>query len=214
MFMKYKDNFYKALSNLKEIIDKTGMKICKINGENMSFQDAMKDVKRIKWTKVTIIKKPPKKDIFLSKRRKDIKMDELLNRNGFFNVINLPEYMEGYVENINPMVLEKLRNGEFSIQDTLDLHGYRRDDARILFEDFIQAAVKHNLNCVKIIHGRGLKSKGTPVLKDSLVKWLIKAMNRKWVAAFASCRMCDGGPGATYILLKKRPEKKKISIIK
>ncbi|HOP86773.1 MAG TPA: Smr/MutS family protein [Syntrophorhabdaceae bacterium] len=212
--MKNEDNFYKALSNLKEIINKTGIKICKVNGGNVSFQDAMKDVKQIKWTKATIIKKPLEKDIFLPKRREEVTMDELLSRNGFLNVINLPEYMEGYVENINPIVMEKLRNGEFSIQDTLDLHGYRKEDARILFENFIQAAIKNKLNCVKIIHGRGLKSKGTPVLKDNLVKWLIKAMNRKWVAAFASCRMCDGGPGATYILLKKRPEKKKISIIK
>ncbi len=212
--MERDDSFYKVLSNLKEIIDKTGVKICKDNGESISFCDAMKDVKKITWTKATITKKPSKKDVFLSKRRKYLKMDELLNKNESLNVTNLPEYMEGHVENINPITLEKLKNGEFSMQKTLDLHGYRKEDARILFENFIQEAVKLRLNCVKIIHGRGLKSKGAPVLKESLIKWLIKAMNRKWVAAFASCKMCDGGPGATYILLKKRPKKKRLSIIK
>jgi len=120
--------------------------------------------------------------------------------------------MEGYAEGTNPVTIEKLKNGEFSVQKTLDLHGLSIDSARESFEGFISNSIKSGLNCVKVVHGRGLKSKNVPVLKEKLKVWIIRAMNRKWVMAFSSARMCDGGPGATYILLKKNPVKKKIHI--
>jgi DNA-nicking Smr family endonuclease len=129
------------------------------------------------------------------------------------NVTNMPEYMEGYAEGINPVTLDKLKNGVFSVQKILDLHGLSIDEAKISFEGFIADAVKTGLNCVKVVHGRGLKSKSIPVLKENLKAWVIRAMNRKWVTAFSSARMCDGGTGATYILLKKTPVKKRIHII-
>lgn len=213
--MQKEDNFYRPLFNLKEIINQTGLKIREDNAcQYISFQEAMKDVKKIKWTKTNIVKRPPKKEAFSLKKYENIKMEDLLNENVPLNVVNLPEYMEGYEVNINPIIIEKLRNGEFSIQRTLDLHGHNKDEARVLFEDFIKDAVRLHLNCIRVIHGRGLKSRNEPVLKESLVRWLIQAMNRKWVLAFASCKMCDGGPGATYILLKKKANKKKLSIIK
>jgi DNA-nicking Smr family endonuclease len=58
-----------------------------------------------------------------------------------------------------------------------------------------------------------LKSKEKPVLKERLKSWILKAMNRKWIVAFSSCKMCDGGPGATYILLRKTPKKNRIHIL-
>ena len=121
--------------------------------------------------------------------------------------------MEGFVEGINPITMEKLRRGEFSVQKILDLHGYSIDDADELFQIFIKDTVREGLKCVKIIHGRGLKSKGAPVLKEHLKTWIIKAMHRKWVLAFSNAIMSDGGPGATYILLKKNPVKKQIHIM-
>jgi DNA-nicking Smr family endonuclease len=139
-------------------------------------------------------------------------LEDAIQRDHRLNVANLPEFMEGFVEGINPITMEKLRAGEFSVQGTLDLHGYSIDDADELFQAFIQDAVRERLKCVKIIHGRGLKSKGAPVLKEHLKKWIIKAMHRKWVLAFSNAIMSDGGPGATYILLKKNPVKRHIHI--
>jgi len=139
-------------------------------------------------------------------------LEEAIQENHRMNVTNMPEFMEGFVEGINPITMEKLRTGEFSVQGTLDLHGYSIDDADELFQAFIQDTVRERLKCVKIIHGRGLKSKGAPVLKEHLKKWIIKAMHRKWVLAFSNAIMSDGGPGATYILLKKNPVKRHIHI--
>jgi DNA-nicking Smr family endonuclease len=139
-------------------------------------------------------------------------LEDAIRGNHRLDVANMPEFMEGFVEGINPITMEKLRAGEFSIQRILDLHGYSMDDADELFQAFIKDAVREGLKCVKIIHGRGLKSKNLPVLKEHLKKWIIKAMHRKWVLAFSNALMYDGGPGATYILLKKKPVKRHILV--
>jgi DNA-nicking Smr family endonuclease len=36
-------------------------------------------------------------------------------------------------------------------------------------------------------------------------QWLSSGHWRKWVVAFTSARMCDGGAGASYVLLRRRP---------
>lgn len=140
-------------------------------------------------------------------------LQEVLTDHNTINVTNLPEYMEGYVEGINPLIMEKLRNGEFSVQQVIDLHGLSIEGARETFEYFLSSAVKKGLRCVKVIHGRGLRSKRDPTIKDYLKTWILRAMHRKWVTAFSNATMSDGGPGATYILLRTKPEKKRIRIV-
>ncbi len=140
-------------------------------------------------------------------------LEEALSDHSVINVTNLPEYMEGYVEGINPLIMEKLRKGEFSVQKTLDLHGLSIEDAKESFDHFLSDAVKNGLKCVKVIHGRGLRSKRDPTIKDYLKTWIVRAMHRRWVTAFSNATMSDGGPGAAYILLRARPQKKRLRII-
>lgn len=178
------------------------------------FSEAMKDVKVIDRQEKRHIEKQQRKQPkpHIEQDTKKI-LEKAIKEDDAFNVTNMPEYMEGYIEGINPVIMEKLRNGEFSVQKVLDLHGCATDEAKQRFGIFIREIIRSGFNCVKIIHGRGLKSKNTPLLKENLKKWIIRAMHRKWVIAFSSARMPDGGPGATYILLRKKPEKKKIHII-
>jgi DNA-nicking Smr family endonuclease len=178
------------------------------------FNEAMQDVKTIADSQKRIYKKPPVRSLKLTTDDTARKLlDDAMEDHYGLTVTNVPEYMEGYIEGMNPLTMEKLRKGEFSVQRTLDLHGYSTEDADELFQLFIRDVIRAGLNCVKIIHGRGLKSKGPPVLKEHLKTWIIRAMHRKWVIAFSNAVMRDGGPGATYILLKKKPVKKQIHII-
>lgn len=181
--------------------------------ENEAFLEAMKDVKRIDPDKTRVSGAPRegRGHPFLPGHAPD--MAEALRDERSLNVINLPEYMEGYVDDVNPLVMEKLRNGEFSVRKVLDLHGLSAGDAHEAFRDFIREAVQSQACCVKVIHGRGLKSKSGPVLKEKLKEWIVRAMHRKWVVAFASSRMSAGGPGATTILLRTRATKKRLRII-
>lgn len=94
----------------------------------------------------------------------------------------------------------KLRRGQLSVEAEIDLHGLTAAQAREALKDFIQVSMDRDLRCVRVIHGKGLRSgvRG-PVLKPNLNRWL-----RRWnqVLAFATARPVDGGTGAVYVLLK------------
>jgi DNA-nicking Smr family endonuclease len=54
---------------------------------------------------------------------------------------------------------------------------------------------------VRIVHGKGLRSRNGPRLKRLASRLLSR---HPAVLAFASCRPVDGGTGAVTVLLKKR----------
>jgi DNA-nicking Smr family endonuclease len=113
-----------------------------------------------------------------------------------------------YVEWVNPVyssapIAAKLHEGYFAIQDSLDLHGYTVNEAEARVDDFLKRSRLNGLRCIKIIHGRGLKSPQGPVLKESVIGWL-SGRYRKNILAFATARRCDGGLGALYLLLKEQ----------
>ncbi len=101
---------------------------------------------------------------------------------------------------VGPDVLRKLRRGEWVIQDEIDLHGCRTDEARELLAGFMRDAGKRGLRCVRVVHGKGLGSKGRqPVLKGRTKVWLAQ---REDVIAFCQARTTEGGSGALVVLLK------------
>jgi DNA-nicking Smr family endonuclease len=97
-------------------------------------------------------------------------------------------------------VLRKLRRGDWVIQDEVDLHGCRTDEARQLLSEFLREALKRGLRCVRVVHGKGLGSKDrVPVLKGKTRVWLAQ---REEVIAFCAARPAEGGSGALIVLLK------------
>ena len=118
--------------------------------------------------------------------------------------INLPDTSE-YVEWVNrdyrEDIVEKLHKGQYAVQDCLDLHGISVEESGPEVESFLKESLKRGYRCIKIIHGRGLRSPNDPVLKSAVVKWL-RSRYRKKIAAFVTARQCDGGLGALYILLR------------
>jgi len=103
---------------------------------------------------------------------------------------------------LSPQTLKKLRRGHWVIQDELDLHGLTSLEARALLAEFLNACRRHDARCVRIVHGKGLRSKNRePVLKTKVANWLIQ---RDEVLAFCQARQVDGGGGAVIVLLKAR----------
>jgi DNA-nicking Smr family endonuclease len=101
---------------------------------------------------------------------------------------------------LSKQVLRRLRSGHWALQDQLDLHGSRSDEARALLVDFLALAVKRGQRCVIVVHGKGLGSKDRePVLRRKVANWLAQ---RKEVLAFSQARPADGGSGAVVVLLK------------
>jgi DNA-nicking Smr family endonuclease len=127
-----------------------------------------------------------------------------------FIISDTAEYMEGIGYGVHPDVARRLHQGDYSIQAHLDLHGFIAADAKGAFEQFLKEALLSGKKAVLVVHGRGLSSRAEPVLKAKVKEWLTTGPWRKWVVAFTSARACDGGAGATYILLRKRPATKRL----
>jgi DNA-nicking Smr family endonuclease len=149
------------------------------------------------------------------KKQKQKKTD--LNREGMealrtlveegkgFTVSNTPEYMEGRGYGVSSLLARRLHQGDFSIQAHVDLHGYSAQEACQAVDAFLDTSIRCGKRAVLIIHGRGLSSPDRPVLKEKVREWLSTGRWRKWVLAFTSARAEDGGAGATYVLLRKKP---------
>jgi DNA-nicking Smr family endonuclease len=96
--------------------------------------------------------------------------------------------------------LRKLRRAHWVIQDELDLHGLISREARPLLVEFLNGCLRRGLRCVRVIHGKGLRSKNrVPVLKHKVAHWL---MQRDEILAFCQARPTEGGSGAVVVLLK------------
>ncbi|MDQ7015066.1 MAG: Smr/MutS family protein [Gammaproteobacteria bacterium] len=97
--------------------------------------------------------------------------------------------------------LKKLKKGHYRIEDRLDLHGYRRQEARQILQEFLHYAHKNSYRCFILIHGKGRSSKEQgPILKPLVASWLQQS---EAVLAYASTRQKDGGSGALYVLLRR-----------
>ena len=105
-------------------------------------------------------------------------------------------------EAVPKRIFRLLRSGRFDIEDEIDLHGLSVHAAKRALRDFVIDAVRQRLGCIRIVHGKGLRSgPGGPVLMNSVQHWL-----SQWeeVLAFVSAQPRDGGSGALYVLLKRR----------
>lgn len=103
---------------------------------------------------------------------------------------------------------QRLKKGEISAQEELDLHGCDAREAELLLKAFLGDARKEGLGCVRVIHGKGgrgndlVDSRGVPVLKN-LVDRVLR--HRGDVVGFHSAPAAQGGTGAVLVLLARRP---------
>jgi DNA-nicking Smr family endonuclease len=98
-------------------------------------------------------------------------------------------------------VLRRLRRGQYRVEAEIDLHGMTVSEASAQLGDFLRAARMDDLRCVRIIHGKGLRSGNRgPVLKNTVNALLRRADP---VLAFASARPVAGGTGATLVLISR-----------
>jgi len=174
------------------------------------FQMAMKDVIPLSDGKSKIIRsrvkkeKPPEHIPGQSNKVREY-LSCLVKEPGAWDISFSDEYMEGAVSGIGPKIMKRLKRGEFSIQDYIDLHGLTRKEAETVVNRFIIQSYKKGLRCVLIVHGRGLGSVDhQPAIKKELPVWFKRGILKKIVMAFVTARPWDGGAGALYVLLKKR----------
>lgn len=102
-------------------------------------------------------------------------------------------------------LLRRLRRGQYSVTDTIDLHHMDVATAKAVLLDFLDSAVERGLGCVRVVHGKGLRSRNLPRVKI-MVNRVLRRHPR--VIAFASCRPVNGGTGASDVLLSARTNRR------
>ncbi len=166
------------------------------------FRKSMQDVKPLKPdNKVLPHKKNPlthPKQVHINKAQpcKDTLSEKYEPAN-----VELGDELSFMRAGIQHNVMLKLKRGQFSIKDELDLHGMVVRIARKEVINFLCRCQQLNFRCVRIIHGKGYGSRQhQPILKNQINQWL---RQRNEVLAFCSARPSDGGTGAIYVLIKQ-----------
>ena len=102
---------------------------------------------------------------------------------------------------VNRAQIAELRRGRVRPEATLDLHGKTVDEGDAALRRFLADSVRARRRCVLVIHGRGLHSDGLAVLRDSVVGALTGSLSG-YVHCLSAAAPADGGPGATYVMVK------------
>lgn len=171
-------------------------------GGNDLFRREMGDVKPLRGERRSLSRPPPPAPHprQLERDERDV-MTELLTAPEDPAEMETGEELSFLRPGLQKRFLERLRRGQYSVGDSLDLHRMNVETARCALLDFIESARARDIGCVRVVHGKGLRSRNGPKLK-MLTRRLLSRHSA--VLAFASCRPVDGGTGAVTVLLKRR----------
>ncbi len=164
------------------------------------FRSNIDDVVRLTSDRIVLRKPAPKPSAHHSIQDDKAVLEELAQSSLDIDSIDNGDQLQFARPGFQLSRLRKLKRGFYSVEAELDLHGLTVKQAQLETAKFITSSQKLGVKCVRIIHGKGNRSKGNvPKIKHSLDRWL-----RQWdaVLAFCSARQCDGGTGAIYVLLR------------
>ena len=166
------------------------------------FRDAMRDVRPLQATGRVQHKRRPRPVPKFSRADETRVLVESLSNDPYAAELETGEELLYLREGANPRILRRLRRGEFQAEAEADLHGLNERQAGDAIRAFLAEARHERWRCVRIIHGKGLRSgPAGPVLKAKTASVLRR---REDVLAFASARAVDGGTGAVLVLLQPK----------
>jgi len=102
--------------------------------------------------------------------------------------------------NLDANTLKRLRSGQLPVAGRIDLHGMTQEQAHTALKRFIHFGYHNGRRCVLVITGR------SGILRDQTPRWLNEYELRPYIIAMAPAQPGHGGPGAIYVLLKRRRE--------
>jgi DNA-nicking Smr family endonuclease len=165
------------------------------------FREAIGEVRPLRQAHEAVDAPRPPPEPEQARRDEARVRDELMTHPIDHGAVELGEEISYLKQGQPPRLLQRLRRGQFSVRAEIDLHEMSAAVARDAIRLFLDDARRHGELCVRIVHGKGLRSKAQgPVLKqltDSLLR------RRADVLAFASARPAQGGTGAVLVLLQR-----------
>lgn len=115
------------------------------------------------------------------------------------------DLLEWKKDGVQNQVFQRLRNGQYPVEGSLDLHRHTVKEARDALHRFLALAQAKRWRTVLIAHGRGEQSATPARIKSYVAHWLGQLPE---VIAYSSADRRHGGTGATLVLLKKSTEAK------
>ena len=106
---------------------------------------------------------------------------------------------------------EILKNSFINAKKILDLHGFSLDEANNAVYSTIVNCFLKKIKILKIITGKGLrsksfddpyKSKDLSILKNSIPQYILSSELKKYIHKIIKAPPSDGGEGAFYVFLK------------
>ncbi|MGS5086041.1 Smr/MutS family protein [Hydrogenophaga sp. A37] len=178
------------------------LRLLRIDRELRLFELAVGPVQPLRDRRLAI---HPRRPVSTEPRQRQLDEDAVMREalSDEFDVetlLHTDDQLSYHCHGLGPDVMRKLREGHWSIQRQIDLHGLRVDEAREALGRFVRESHQLGLRCVRVVHGKGLGSPGrAPVLKGRVLRWLVQ---KKEVMAFVQARPAEGGAGALVVLLK------------
>jgi len=175
------------------------------NDDKETFLEAMHGVRRLDKDHhnraAPRLKRPPARPIQRQKDHHQVLQDMMSDPVDEADVVTGDELFFSR-PGLQKKIIKKLKRGQYSIENELDLHGKTSAEAKLVVAEFLLYCTQTNVRVVRIIHGKGRGSfNKQPVLKIKVNHWL---QQRDEVLAFCSARQVDGGTGAIYVLLKRK----------
>lgn len=162
------------------------------------FLEAMDDVKPLKnaactpWQKAKPARVITPIDV--------LQLDNFLTT-GYLDIVPLTEPLEFRREGVQQGVVDKLRQGKYAQQQTLNLLRLPVEQCRQRVFAFMHQANQQGLRNVLIVHGKGREDNShANIVRSYLARWLSEFEE---VQAFCVALPHQGGSGACYVALKK-----------
>lgn len=110
------------------------------------------------------------------------------------------DVLEWKKDGVQRQVFTRLKNGQYPIEGSLDLHRLSVRESRDAVFKFFHLAQAKGWRMVLIAHGRGEQSATPARIKSFVIHWLGQMPE---VIAYSSADRRHGGTGAVLVLLKK-----------
>ncbi len=125
---------------------------------------------------------------------------------------NKPSKKSPEITQIDRKKIRKLVTEQIEIQATLDLHGYRQEEAHQALKSFIRTSQARNHRYVLVVTGKGSRKTSSQgfwddiepgVLKRNVPVWLSEPDLKDYIVSYSTAQPKHGGDGALYIHIRK-----------
>ena len=167
------------------------------------FLDAMGDVQPLKHH--ADVHGQPMRNLRTPARIDTLQLDNFLST-GFLDIVPLNVPLEFRREGLQNGVTDKLRNGKYPQQASLNLIRQPVETCRQMLFSFILQAQQEGLRNVLVIHGKGRDDNShANIVRSYVARWLTEFDD---VQAYCAALPHHGGSGACYVALRKTAQAK------